>query len=187
MKFYVGLGEDIIMLNLTKAELRREIKVVLNAMSEDERSVKSEQICDNVLNSGILNNYNNILLYVAMPFEVNVTKLVKFCLLMKKKVFFPKVKGENLEIVEYNGNFEKGAYNILEPSGLTSCEKIDLVIVPVLAVDKLNNRLGKGKGFYDRFLENNSTMKVAVAFDKQILEKIPCTKTDIKMDYIYTN
>mgnify|MGYP001027393104 CR=1 FL=1 len=61
---------------------------------------------------------------------------------------------------------------------------IDLMIIPALAFDKENNRLGRGKGFYDKLLENSNTLKVGVCFPFQFLDKIPTEEFDVKMDYV---
>jgi len=65
--------------------------------------------------------------------------------------------------------------------------KIDLVIVPGIAFDWQKNRLGRGKGFYDRFFEKNNLLKIGVCFDFQFLETVPHSKHDIKMDIIVTS
>jgi 5-formyltetrahydrofolate cyclo-ligase len=64
--------------------------------------------------------------------------------------------------------------------------KIDLVIAPGIAFDKNKSRLGRGKGYYDRFFINKRIVKIGVGFDFQLLESIPVNQFDIKMDKIIT-
>ena len=66
-------------------------------------------------------------------------------------------------------------------------DKIDLVIVPGIAFDKQNNRMGRGKAFYDGILNKLSGVKVGVCFRFQIVENVPTDEHDIKMNYVITN
>lgn len=69
--------------------------------------------------------------------------------------------------------------NILE-------EKIDLFIIPGVAFDKNGNRLGRGRGFYDKLLAGKNTVKIGLAFEKQIVDTVPRTDHDIQMDFVVT-
>ena len=80
-----------------------------------------------------------------------------------------------------------GSYNIIEPIGTPiPASEIDLIIVPGVAFDKSGNRLGRGKGFYDRLLHNLSAIKIGVGYDFQLIEKINTEPHDIAMDAIIT-
>ena len=81
---------------------------------------------------------------------------------------------------------KKGKLNIMEPDGeiFSDYSKIDLAIIPGVAFDHLKNRLGRGKGYYDNFLKNKFIFKIGVCFEFQLLDKIPTTNDDIKMDLI---
>ena len=83
-----------------------------------------------------------------------------------------------------------GALGVLEPSpeqriALTP-ESFDLVIVPGVAFDRFGGRLGYGKGYYDRFLDQTSAFRLALAFDFQLLETVPTEMHDVPMDGILT-
>ena len=84
---------------------------------------------------------------------------------------------------------EKGSFGILEPSqnGKIFTQKIDLMIVPGISFDKERNRLGYGKGYYDRFLACNKTFKIGVCFEETRCESLTCDKHDIKMDLVITD
>ena len=93
-----------------------------------------------------------------------------------KSVYLPVVCGDDLKLRLYNkNNLKKGAYGILEPTGddLEELSTIDLVIVPGVAFDKTCNRIGRGKGYYDRLLKNIDVPKVGICFDFQIIETVP--------------
>jgi 5-formyltetrahydrofolate cyclo-ligase len=84
-------------------------------------------------------------------------------------------------------NLKKGYAGIKEPEGKgVPPEKIDIVVVPAVAFYKYGHRLGYGKGFYDRFLKKTKALKVGVAYDFQILEKLPAESHDIPVDLIIT-
>ena len=78
------------------------------------------------------------------------------------------------------------AYSILEPIGeeFIDIDKIDVVIVPGIAFDKENNRLGRGRGYYDKLLTTANAIKVGVCFDFQFFDRIPTEEFDVKMNYV---
>lgn len=87
---------------------------------------------------------------------------------------------------------EAGAYGIMEPEGpaFTAYDDIDLIIIPGVAFDVKHNRLGRGKGYYDRFLQQMQQMrqthayKIGVCFPQQLVDSIPVTAYDIPMDEV---
>jgi 5-formyltetrahydrofolate cyclo-ligase len=91
---------------------------------------------------------------------------------------FPRVVGSDLEFA--SGEMTAGVFGILEPTGKTVTE-IDLLIIPALAVDKSGNRLGKGKGFYDRFLKDFPGPSYAVVHDTEVLALLPAEPHDQKL------
>jgi len=81
-----------------------------------------------------------------------------------------------------------GSYGIWEPDAQRELEhQVDLVIIPGIAFDKQKNRLGRGKGYYDRYFVNDRVKKFGVCFDVQLMERIPAEQFDIKMDKIITS
>lgn len=169
---------------ITKEEQRKVVKRNLANMSEHSIAIKSNLIVSDIIKSGFLNDYNDILLYKALPNEVNVDLLIDYLLDLGKNVYLPRVNGVNLDIVKLPCEFAYGAYNIIEPIGQAYSGDIDAVIVPVLAVDKNYNRLGKGKGYYDRFLADKKCFKIALAFEEQVVDNVIVDTNDIKMDMV---
>ena len=98
-------------------------------------------------------------------------------------VVFPKVVADNLEFAR--GPVQPGRFGIAEPIG-QAVESIDLVLVPALAIDGQGNRLGKGKGFYDRFLANYEGPCYAVVFDEEVLDNLPTEGHDRKVNGVIT-
>jgi 5-formyltetrahydrofolate cyclo-ligase len=133
----------------------------------------------------------NILLYIPLGIEVDVKPLINS--LRKRKdttVYVPFMQGESFKIVKYRLPLYKKRFGIKEPNNsFFKARKIDLAIVPVVGIDKLNKRIGFGKGMYDRFFDKLGYKPIMV-FTQLILcksEKILSDNYDIQADYIITN
>ena len=101
----------------------------------------------------------------------------------------PLIKGNDLQLLLYAGkeSLKTGAFGISEPT--EDCiavqeREIDLIIVPGVAFDRQRNRLGRGKGFYDRLLSTLDIPKIGVCYDFQLKDRIPVEPFDQKMDLI---
>lgn len=167
----------------SKKEIRAELREKLRAMTNIERVEKSEIISNSLIEILREIKPNTCLMYKALPTEVNIDTAIEYCLNNGIKVYLPRVNGENMDIVEY-GELVIGAYGILEPVGEASDILPTVAIVPLLGVDKLKNRLGKGKGYYDRYFVNRDVYKIAVAYDAQVVDELPVEDNDIAMDEV---
>lgn len=133
---------------------------------------------------------NVVLLYHSLSDEVDTHE----CLQRwsdKKCVLLPVVKGNDLELRRYTGpsDLAIGAYGIEEPTGeaFTEYEKIDFIAVPGVAFDRKGNRLGRGKGYYDRLLPRiPQAFKAGICFPFQLVNEIPAEQFDVCMDEIIT-
>ncbi len=130
--------------------------------------------------------------YMPVQSEVATSGIISFLLSRGIKIFLPCVRGDEISPARYTKGCKmtKGAFNIKEPSGGKGCRinSIGLVIVPGIAFDRRGNRIGFGKGFYDRFLKKlpENSIKAGVCLESQIVPSIPGERHDIKMDYIIT-
>jgi 5-formyltetrahydrofolate cyclo-ligase len=107
--------------------------------------------------------------------------------MLSKELFLPKVDGDTLKIVAYDkSRLITGAYNILEPddNNYFPVEDIELIIIPGVAFDKQKNRLGRGKGYYDKLLSNTEAFKIGICYDFQLVDEISTDAHDIKMDIV---
>ena len=171
---------------MEKNQSRQLIKSRLALL--DDKAQKSHIICQKTKALNL--DCNSIMLYKALQSEVNVDELIEFYL-ESKAVYLPKVKGEDIVLIKIDKNtkYELGAFNIKEPIGEeipADKASIDVCITPLLGFDKNLNRLGKGKGYYDRFFAKCKTKKIGVAFEAQKLDKIECDAFDIKLDLVLT-
>lgn len=168
---------------MDKTAIRREVKYKLLKLDESARESRSLEICRKVIAIIKENNIKSVLSYMPLNTEVNVKLINNYCLDTGIELYLPRVNGDNIEPVEF-GALHVGAFGILEPTGQAAEIIPDIVITPVMAVSKELERLGKGKGFYDRYFERKNCLKVAVAFNEQLYDKLPIEPHDAKMDII---
>lgn len=128
-----------------------------------------------------------VLMYYSLKDEVQTHDFVEKWF-QKKKILLPVVTGDDLVLRTYTGkcNLAEGAFHIDEPTGdiFTDYNTIDLAIVPGVAFDADGNRLGRGKGYYDRLLPRIKATKIGICFPFQLLKEIPTEPFDKKMDKI---
>ncbi len=131
-----------------------------------------------------------VLLYYSLPDEVYTHELVKRWY-QEKTILLPVVKEDELELRYYTGeeDLRIGSYGIKEPIGrlFTDYRKIELAVVPGVSFDKDGNRLGRGKGYYDRLLPKLSSYNIGICYAFQMSDNIPCETFDRKMDAILTD
>ena len=138
-------------------------------------------------------NFNNIFIYLSMPSEVDTSKIIDFLISKGKNIYVPKiVEKQEMIAVEYKKGdlMKKNKFGIEEPE--KSCyidpQCIDICIIPIVAFDRELNRLGFGKGFYDRFLckVRNDCIKIGIAYQCQMVDMIKPEDHDVELDIIVT-
>ena len=131
-----------------------------------------------------------LLIYSSLPDEVPTQELLDELVNEGKTVLLPHVvSATDMQLRYYTGAVDlgKGAYGIMEPIGksFTNYQQIDVAIVPGMAFDKQGHRLGRGKGYYDRFLPLlPNTYKIGVCYPSRLLDEIPFDEHDIMMDEV---
>lgn len=131
-----------------------------------------------------------VLLYHSLKDEVDTHEFIRKWS-REKRILLPVVVGDDLELRLYTGpeDLKPGAYGIEEPTGelFTDYADIDFIAVPGVAFDRNGNRLGRGKGYYDRLLPRiPSAYKAGICFPFQLVEEVPAEPFDIRMDEIIT-
>ena len=176
------------MIDEEKKRIRREIRGLKNAISLEEKMSRSIVILENVEQLPEFITAKTVMLYWAMADEVQTSDFViKWA--ESKRVILPCVNGSDLDLRVFRGVedlVEGENFGIPEPSGklFTAYEEIDLILVPGVAFDMENNRMGRGKAYYDKLLSSLKAYKLGVCFDFQFLESVPTDEHDIKMDRI---
>ncbi|MBR5117923.1 MAG: 5-formyltetrahydrofolate cyclo-ligase [Muribaculaceae bacterium] len=174
---------------MNKKELRRSIKKLVAQMSVEEKMNEARCVFNHIENSDIFQNSMNIMLFASLPDEIPTHDIIERWS-EDKNIYLPRVNGDDLDIIKYQpGMLQKGSYDIMEPEGNDTVEPevLDMIIVPGVAFDRLGNRLGRGKGFYDRFLAHTNAVTIAVCFDCQLVEHIPTEPHDLPAQFIVTN
>ncbi|MBQ0024438.1 MAG: 5-formyltetrahydrofolate cyclo-ligase [Bacteroidales bacterium] len=132
---------------------------------------------------------STVLMYWSLPDEVPTVDFIRKWSRFKK-ILLPVVNGDNLLLKEYSENaLVKGYRGIMEPSleaAPASFQNVDFSIVPGVAFDRSCNRMGRGKGFYDRTLPHISGFKAGVCFDFQLFDSIPVDPWDVPVDAVIT-
>lgn len=176
-------------MKITKHELRRLIAQRKKTYSVQQLTEWSSALLTKLEDHPVFKQTDTILMYYSLPDEVQTHEFVerwsKF-----KHIVLPVVKGNDLELSSYQGphSLKKGAYHIEEPYGppFLDYSTIGLAIIPGVSFDASRNRLGRGKGYYDRFLPQLSAYKIGICFQFQVHPSLPSEPFDILMDEIWT-
>lgn len=183
-----------------KEEIRKEILKKRHQIAQEKMLNWSHHITEALFQLGPFQKSLQIMCYVDFRNEVSTRALISQALSMGKRVSVPYIpssaKEANemiaAEILSLEEDLETGKYGILCPRKETLIEvppgDLQCVIIPGVAFDLKKNRIGYGAGFYDRFLSKVSPQcfKVGIAYDFQVIEKIPSDSQDIPLDMILT-
>ena len=183
-----------------KRDLRREAARRVRAMSAEDRATESARVREHVLNSPEYACSRSILMYHALEDEVDLGALIDEAIHSAREVLLPVVGGGagEMKVVSVHDpvcDLREGAFGIMEPKGgmpLEDLSGIGLVLVPGRAFDREGGRLGRGGGYYDRFLRRlrpvnaGGPPKLGVAFECQVVEAVPRTGMDVLTDGLVT-
>ncbi|RTZ61563.1 MAG: 5-formyltetrahydrofolate cyclo-ligase [Gammaproteobacteria bacterium] len=174
-----------------KEKLRRELIEKRRKLPKEEIERLSLKVIEKLKTLKEFKRAKTVMLYYPARGEVDLRPLMEE-VLQTKTLLLPKVTADNrllaLEVKDLN-SLRKGAFGIYEPIGgkIFKPEKIDFIAVPGVAFDRKLNRLGMGKGFYDRFLPRVKGFKVGVAYDFQLVESLPTEEHDAKLNAVVTS
>ena len=173
----------------SKKALRRELRQAVRSEPDGILRHWSADICKKIEAHPRFQQAQGVLLFSPLPDEPDISSLI-LRHAGRKSVFLPRVTGSTtMEAcpLENEADLHAGAFHILEPQGaaLQCCTGIDLVIVPGLAFDTEGYRLGRGRGYYDRFLSRPDmaqAYRIGVCFPIQHLTALPHEEWDARMD-----
>jgi len=178
---------------MNKKSVRIKTISVRNNIPVMVRETKSQVICKNVEAIPEFQQSKHTLLYFPHGSEVGILPLIQKYI-NKRTIYLPRMIGDSqfiaLPITDLN-LLKRGHYGIPEPALFEGQEnyekKIDCIIVPGVAFDRKGNRLGMGKGFYDRYLPHvKSKCNIGVGFEEQILAEVPFESYDVSVDVVVT-
>jgi 5-formyltetrahydrofolate cyclo-ligase len=181
---------------LLKNKIRRQILTKRNGLSVSEISTRSLLIQQHVTNSSQYKSAKIIGAYFPIGSEVRTEHIINTALDNRKVVLLPKAGPQKISFsrvfrADFSDNkLVEGKFRILEPprSSCFAQESIDLLIVPGIAFDKYGYRIGYGKGYYDRFIEEKEfRFSIGLGFQFQVLDgTLPCCDFDQRLDAIAT-
>jgi 5-formyltetrahydrofolate cyclo-ligase len=181
-----------------KKQMRSDMRGVLEQLSADQRHIASVAACQRVMALDVFKHAGALMLYLPMTGEIDVTGIAVRCFCEGKSVCVPKVDWKRRDMLPLEVDSLDDRVMEVDEHGVRSPrngrpippEMIDLVIVPGLAFDQRGMRLGRGGGYYDRFLariRDNGATSVGIAFDQQIVDKVPTALHDLPVDKVITD
>ena len=171
-----------------KKRIRFDIKHLKENLSNEEKEKAATEVFAKIEAISEFNQAKTILIYWATPDELPTQDFIKKWK-DEKLIILPSIKGRKLKLKRYtsDANMIQHTLGIWEPNLTETFEgNIDLVVVPGVAFDTKKNRLGRGKGYYDRFFKKKRTIKIGVGFDFQLVNSVPVKSWDKRLDMIIT-
>lgn len=173
---------------MKKEEIRLRIKTQKSMLSDAERATAASAVFDRLEKSAAFMLADRILMYHSLPDELSTREFIDKWH-DRKHFYLPRVNGVNLELLPYDASsLRLGSFHIEEPTGdnVYPVDEIELIVVPAVAFDRRGNRVGRGKGYYDRLLASTAALKVGVGYDFQLVDDIDSEPHDIGLDMIVT-
>ena len=177
-----------------KGSLRTHYLRLLKEQNKEDVLRKSALIAEQFWQLPSIQAAKSILFYASMPGEVDTLLMIEKACFLGKRVALPIVEQNQRKLIptliSSMEDVSKGTYGINEPQKhplrTLNLEEIDAVIVPGLAFDRQHHRLGRGVGYYDRFLSTlpKTVITVGLAFDFQLTESLPTEAHDVRLQQI---
>ena len=180
-----------------KQQLRRRMLELRNGKPKRDLDELSIKIVHQLLDLNEMKQANTFCTYLSTGSEVRTYEIVQWALSSGKRVIVPIVDrtGRRLHFSEIKNpevELEKGTFGILEPKReyrrLMPLEKADVILIPGIAWDLRGYRIGYGQGFYDRSIDalKRTIVKIGLAYEFQIVEKLPASRYDCRIDLLVT-
>lgn len=174
---------------MTKQAIRSKILIKLSNQKEEDRKRKSKSIQRKLFAARVFRKARLVMFYIPLRGEVDTHDMIKAAQKLGKKVVVPVCQKHTIDLrpclLDAPVQLKRGPYGVYEPvvAQYVPLSLVDLVVVPGVAFDAKGNRLGRGKGFYDRFLKKTpaTTTFVGLAYDFQVLPSIPTQPHDVSV------
>ena len=174
-----------------KGQLKGLITEKRNSLAKEDIGEKSEKIQDRLFSLLQYGKSKTVMFFVSFNSEVSTHGMIREAL-KSKIVVVPKVADNEIEpsvIIDFDNLVPSGKFGILEPieAMKIAYKNIDLILVPGIAFDMEGHRIGYGFGYYDKLLAKvPKAVKIGLAFDFQVVDKIPSEAHDVSVDFIVT-
>lgn len=173
-----------------KKEIRLKHKIYRDQMTERDCLQRSIKICQGIMNTRLYQDAKYVYGYYPLGQEVSLIPVMEDCLCKGKQLALPRVEGNQMDFYEITSldEVKEGCFHVIEPiTSRKMQEEHALVLTPGVAFDKKGNRIGYGKGYYDRYFQRFPGLKrIGVAYQSQIEEDIPAEETDVRLQYLIT-
>jgi len=180
-----------------KRHMRSEMKAALAAMSSEAAAAKSRSACEMVIALDEFRNAGSIMLYMPLPGEVDAAEIALAAWQHDKVVLMPRIEAESaghmvaVETRSLDNDMVAGPFGIRYPAEGRPwpIDDIDLIVVPALIFDRRGHRIGRGGGFYDRFLDRPGmrAFTCGLAFSEQLIDRLPNHVHDKSVDLLVTD
>jgi len=180
---------------VSKEIIRQQISDRLNTLSDRDIQQKSSQACKHLCELDEFKHAQVVMVFLSLPREIDTSAAILEAFGAGKKVLIPKMIWEDRKLIPVmietlNCEMEIGRFGLRNPTSNQTLpvSTIELVLIPGLGFDESGNRIGRGAGFYDRFLANNqfSGIRCGLAFEDQLFKTIPVSDHDMCVDLLVT-
>ena len=182
-------------LKLLKTELRTQYLAKRKAIPADKKKALDAAICRRLASTVSFRFADTVMLYSALPSEIDMTEIITLALSQGKRVLLPRcipnTPHMNFHEIKALTELTKGSFSIMEPKAdspvcvPTEADKA-ICIIPGVIYDTEGHRVGYGKGYYDRYLSDKPVQKIGVVYDDFILSNLPHGRFDLAVDLIIT-
>ena len=173
---------------MDKNLLRQKMKQKRREFNKKESA--SIKACKHLTETKEYKKAKCVCVYMSAFGEVDTSYIISDCLKKGKRILVPitHIETTTLSLAEFSGELKKGAYGINEPENqiAASFDEPDFLVVPGICFDKKGNRIGFGKGYYDRLLAETHGFKAGLCYDFQIVESFESDAHDVKMNGLVT-
>lgn len=174
---------------MKKEHARNRVKTQKALLTAAEKAEAAARVFEQLENNAAFVVARNILMYHSLPDELSTREFIDRWH-TRKNFFLPRVNGLDMEILPFDrSRLALGAFHIEEPMGdeTTDVADMELIVVPGVAFDRKGNRVGRGKGYYDRLLPRSKAVKVGVGYDFQLIdEDLETEPHDARVDVVIT-
>lgn len=166
-----------------KVEMRELLTQKRRLLTDEQKTEASSRVIERLEQMEWFREAKTVLIYYPIHNEIDLLPLVKKYK-HEKTLLFPVTHRKTIDACPYRGNalMKRGKFNIPEPQTEPYKGKIDLILIPGVAFDRKCNRLGRGGGYYDRFLcKQRHSKLIGVGYDFQIVDEVPTERNDMRL------
>ena len=172
---------------MQKSEVRKMARARVKALTECNRADKSSALCRDIVSFVERCKAHTVALFASLPDEAQTDEAIA-ALSTCCRIVLPRIEGDEMAFYDYGEGLQRGSYNIMEPVAATPINpaEIELMFLPGVAFTREGARLGRGKGYYDRYLSRDglSAYCVGVCYACQLRDDIPSEPHDKRVDIV---